>query len=204
MRVLAVPDLHFHGHARLSQVDCVANQALCAKQMVRAYPTVRMYKDGDPVHFELFTGERTDTALLKFIQEQMATYKVCHNPTEASGAWETASPSDGLSGSLACGQVVTKLLKHANEALPDLLAYKYTVHSNVYDAKDASGSRDAEPSIDFKYDLSPISIVVQQERIPTYKFITSSCAIIGGVFTVIGLLENVLHVTHQSLSKKQI
>ena len=32
------------------------------KMMVRAYPTVRMYKDGDPAHFELFTGERTDTA----------------------------------------------------------------------------------------------------------------------------------------------
>ena len=94
--------------------------------------------------------------------------------------------------------------RDANEALPDLLAYKYTVHSNVYDAKDASGSRDAEPSIDFKYDLSPISIVVQQERMPAYRFLTSSCAIIGGVFTVIGLLENIIHATTEALNKKQI
>ena len=56
-----IPDLHFHGHARLAQVDCVDQQAFCAKSMVRAYPTVRMYKDGDPNHFELFTGERTDS-----------------------------------------------------------------------------------------------------------------------------------------------
>ena len=37
-----------------------------------------MYKDGDPNHFELFTGERTDTALIHFIQEHMALYKKSH------------------------------------------------------------------------------------------------------------------------------
>ena len=61
-----------------------------------------------------------------------------------------------------------------------------------------------EPAIEFKYDLSPISIVVQQERMPLYRFITSSCAIIGGVFTVIGLFENVIHTTTSALNKKTI
>ena len=100
-------------------------------------------------------------------------------------------------------KVVTKQVKHVDTASLDLLAYKYTVHSNVYDTKAEGGDR-AEPSIDFKYDLSPISIVVQQERMPLYRFITSSCAIIGGVFTVIGLLENLIHVTGQQFTKKQI
>lgn len=95
-------------------------------------------------------------------------------------------------------KVVTKLLKHA-DASSYLLAYKYTVHSNMYDQKEEGGG---EPTIDFKYDLSPISIVVQEERMPLYRFITSSCAIIGGVFTVIGLLENIIHVTQQQFSKK--
>ena len=31
---------------------------------IRAYPTVRMYKNGDPVNFELFTGARSVEALL--------------------------------------------------------------------------------------------------------------------------------------------
>ncbi len=73
------------------------------------------------------------------------------------------------------------------------------VHSNKYEEPN-----DGEPEIDFKYDLSPVSIVVQQERVPAYKFITSSCAIIGGVFTVIGLLENVIHHTASAISKKTI
>jgi hypothetical protein len=95
-------------------------------------------------------------------------------------------------------KVVTKLLKHTGRAA-DLLSYKYTVHSNMYQVGDRE-----EPSIEFKYDLSPISIVVQEERMPLYRFITSSCAIIGGVFTVIGLIENLIHTTSKALSKKEI
>ena len=379
-----IPDLHFHGHARLAQVDCVDQQAFCQKSLIRAYPTVRMYKDGDPDHFELFTGERTDTALLNFIREQMALYKVSHavarkeasaqytvkhgalsagsdlyrakmsteaaqtycgsNPSCAGFTWQSLLPaaapskkrvvetaliyfkggisatqafasmnsdqqwtsyikqsnrtetlahsaagsiSHGPEGCLIAGhlnvrkvpgtlrfalhttghdheahlinsshtvnelwfgepvsryqrsrmpaadeeellsptshrldglpfispeagrahvhylKVVTKVLKHS-DASDDLLAYKYTVHSNAYDTKEPGAKVAPEPSIDFKYDLSPISIVVQQERMPFYRFITSACAIIGGVFTVIGLLENIIHVTGQSFAKKQI
>jgi hypothetical protein len=49
-----------------------------------------------------------------------------------------------------------------------------------------------------------LRVVVEQERVPAYKFITSSCAIIGGVFTVIGLLENVIHHTASAITKKTI
>ena len=113
-----IPGLHFHGHARLSQVgrvadlrpsdgepspqpvppqlssspprfspqvDCVANQAFCGKNMIRAYPTVRMYKDGDPVNFELFTGARTVPTLIQFIQTQMDQYKLSHRVAHKEG-----------------------------------------------------------------------------------------------------------------------
>ena len=64
--------------------------------------------------------------------------------------------------------------------------------------------KDKEPTIEFRYDLSPISIVVNQESVPFYRFITSSCAIIGGVFTVIGILENIIHHSSSAFMKKQI
>ena len=83
--------------------------------------------------------------------------------------------------------------------MSDLLSYKYTVHSNMYEV-----GRQEEPSIEFKYDLSPISIVLKQESMPAYRFVTSSCAIIGGVFTVIGLLENIIHHTSSAVMKKTI
>eukprot|EP00962_Isochrysis_galbana_P005491 scaffold1487_cov116-Isochrysis_galbana.AAC.30 len=40
------------------KVDCVAHQDFCVKQLIRAYPTLRMYKNGKDDEFELFTGER--------------------------------------------------------------------------------------------------------------------------------------------------
>ena len=376
-----IPELQFHGHARLAQVDCVANQAFCQKNMIRAYPTVRMYKDGDPVHFELFTGARTVPALIGFIQQQMDMYKVSHsvarkanearfvvkhgalsagsdlyrarmdteaaqtycgnNPGCAGFTWQSRSPPpsppgakasfgpaeaplvyfkggisveqahrsmntdqawtsyiktsnatviESASSSLSHGpegcrlaghlsvrkvpgtlklalhstdhdhishminsshvvnelwfgeplsavqrrilpaadqaellsptshrldglpfvsadaghshvhylKVVTKVLKH-EKSFMDTLAYKYTVHSNRYETPPKE-----EPTIEFKYDLSPISIVLKQESMPAYRFVTSSCAIIGGVFTVIGLLENIIHHTSSAVMKKTI
>jgi len=376
-----IPELHFHGHARLAQVDCVENQAFCNRNMIRAYPTVRMYKDGDAVNFDLFTGARTVPAILGFIQQQMDLYKVAHRVAHKEGearfvikhgalaagsdlyrarldaeaaqtycgtnlacagfTWQSNPPhpqkhgqavagpeeaplvyfkghltveqaheklnndeswttyiklsntshAASAAGSLAHGpegcriaghlqvrkvpgtlklalhttehdhvahminsshvvnglwfgepisrsqrqhlpladqlelvsptshrldglpfvthdaghshvhylKVVTKVIKHPSQRVMDTLAYKYTVHSNKYEEPN-----DGEPVIEFKYDLSPISIVVQEDRVPAYKFITSSCAIIGGVFTVIGLLESVIHTTASAISKKTI
>jgi len=362
-----VPSLHFHGHARLAQVDCVENQAFCGQQMIRAYPTLRMYKDANMKDFELFTGSRTVQDILAFVQQQMTNYKKSHkivskrssahfemrrgalvvggdlyrakmsqadaqtycgnndgcmgftwakDPTSSEEipmiffkegkvesaqvnddeAWSSAlkvkkaQKTDSVSGSLAHGpegcmvaghlqvrkvpgtvsfvlhspehdhehhlinashlvnefwfgdplmpferrrlpkadalelesptshllehltfasneaghshthymKVVTKVLKHVSSAL-DTIAYKYTVHSNKFAATDGTA-----PNVEFKYDLSPISIVVHQSRMPTYRFVTSTCAIIGGVFTVIGFLENVIHHVGNSLLKKQI
>ena len=94
--------------------------------------------------------------------------------------------------------MVTRVQKHVYEPR-DTISYKYTVHSNKFAAPETE-----YPSIAFQYDLSPISIVVQQTRMPAYKFLTSSCAIIGGVFTIIGLLESLIHIAGQQLAKKEI
>jgi len=373
-----VPSLEFHGHTRLAQVDCVAFQEFCVKHMIRAYPTLRMYKDGNDKEFELFTDERSVGAILGFVRKQMDSYRTSHavlrkqhaarfevrrgalsagrdlyrakmpivaantfcgnneecigftyaaeempakdakpdpfmpgeNPliyfksgrageaqVNADKQWTSylkinnATAPVSSSGSLHHGpegcmvaghlrvrkvpgvlklvlhspehdhehalinsshavnefwygeplsrfqrsrlseadrfeidsptshrlesipfisdaagdshvhylKVVTKVVRHYSARDADTLVYKYTVHSNKYSSPEAQ-----EPSVDFKYDLSPISIVVQQQRMPAYRFVTSTCAIIGGVFTVIGIIEAVLHTATESFLKKQM
>ncbi len=44
-----------------------------------------MYKDGDPVNFELFTGARTVPSVIGFIQDQMDLYKVSHRVKHKEG-----------------------------------------------------------------------------------------------------------------------
>ena len=49
------------------------------------------------------------------------------------------------------------------------------------------------PEAKFSYDLSPMAVVVSNQGRRWYDFLTSLCAIIGGTFTVVGLLDSVLH-----------
>ena len=79
-----------------------------------------------------------------------------------------------------------------------LETYQYTVNNNHY--------QDGEslPSAVFAYDISPMQVTVTEVRQSLAAFLTSICAIIGGVFTVIGLLENVIHHTASAITKKTI
>lgn len=73
-------------------------------------------------------------------------------------------------------------------------AYEYTVHSHTFNTEDI-------PAAKFSYDMSPIQIVVREKRKAFYHFVTTLCAIIGGIFTVAGIVDGVFH-TSVRLAKK--
>lgn len=56
-------------------------------------------------------------------------------------------------------------------------SYDYTAHSNVFNSP-------AVPVAKFHYELSPMQVVITENRRSFSHFITNVCAIIGGVFTV--------------------
>ena len=45
------------------------------------------------------------------------------------------------------------------------------------------------PQARFAYDISPMAVVVRKEDRKWYDFLTSLCGIIGGTFTVVGLID---------------
>lgn len=49
------------------------------------------------------------------------------------------------------------------------------------------------PGVFFFYDISPIKVVVREAQKPFLHFLTQLCAIIGGVFTVAGIVDAVIH-----------
>jgi len=49
------------------------------------------------------------------------------------------------------------------------------------------------PGVFFFYDISPIKVVVSEAAKPFLHFLTQLCAIIGGVFTVAGIVDAVVH-----------
>jgi hypothetical protein len=48
------------------------------------------------------------------------------------------------------------------------------------------------PKAIFSYDLSPMSIMIESVPKKWYDFVCSICAVIGGSFTVVGILSGLL------------
>jgi len=65
--------------------------------------------------------------------------------------------------------------------------YQLQVHSNKISDKDIV------PTSKISYDISPLNVVVRETRRSAAEFLTGLCAIIGGVFTVLGLFDSVVY-----------
>lgn len=71
----------------------------------------------------------------------------------------------------------------------DLMTYQVLQSSQL-----AFYREDVVPEAKFIYDLSPIAVTYRRSSRPWYDYITSVMAIVGGTFTVVGMLESALNV----------
>jgi len=58
------------------------------------------------------------------------------------------------------------------------------------------------PGVFFMYELSPIMVHFREQRKSFAHFITGVCAIIGGVFTVAGIIDSFIYQGMRTLKKK--
>jgi len=77
-----------------------------------------------------------------------------------------------------------------------LETYQYTVNNNDYDDSESL------PSAVFAYDISPMQVQVREVRQSLSTFLTQICAVIGGVFTVTGLLDGAFFHSSNALRRK--
>jgi hypothetical protein len=57
------------------------------------------------------------------------------------------------------------------------------------------------PGVFFIYDISPIMVKFTEKRPSLSYFLTSLCAIVGGVFTVAGIIDGILYEGGSMLSR---
>lgn len=60
------------------------------------------------------------------------------------------------------------------------------------------------PGVFFFYDLSPIKVTFQEERSSFMTFLTSACAIVGGIFTVSGIVDALIWSGQRAMRKKRM
>ncbi|KAF6041558.1 ERGIC3 [Bugula neritina] len=58
------------------------------------------------------------------------------------------------------------------------------------------------PGTFFIYEFSPMMVKYKEKRRSLFHFLTSLCAIIGGVFTVAGLIDAAIYHSVRSIQKK--
>lgn len=81
-----------------------------------------------------------------------------------------------------------------------------TIKSNQYSVtetfKEPVPGSGALPGVFFFYDLSPVQVTYQEERRTFISFLTSACAIVGGLFTVAGIVEGTLFAGSRAIKRK--
>jgi hypothetical protein len=74
----------------------------------------------------------------------------------------------------------------------------YSKAAMVYQMLEASQvmayGPDDVPEARFSFDLSPMAVVISKKSMALYEFVTHICALIGGTFTVVGLMSGALNL----------
>ncbi|CAJ0914084.1 unnamed protein product, partial [Mesorhabditis belari] len=81
-------------------------------------------------------------------------------------------------------------------------SYQYTYGHKEYLSYHHSGR--VIPAVWFKYELQPITVRRTEYRQSFYTFLTSVCAVVGGTFTVAGIIDSTFFTIHEMIKKQQL
>jgi thiol-disulfide isomerase/thioredoxin len=295
----------------IAKVDCVTHHDLCQEQSIQAYPTLRLFVDGEQWQGGDYRGHRTILELVEwlyFVEEQFVSdenLRNLHHAHQAARerlAGENASkeeqkwqdemiqhkkrlhhewkqedhPGCQLAGHLLLDRApgnfhilarskhhdlaphMTNVSHMVNELFvgdptakhwikegrsllpPDLKDKISPMDGNIYPTMNLHesyhhylklittkvegmkmGSRelrsyqmlansqlalytgDTTPEAKFAYDLSPIAVTYSYRGRQWYEYLTSIFAIVGGVFTCVGIIEGSLHATATVVKRRR-
>jgi hypothetical protein len=78
---------------------------------------------------------------------------------------------------------------------PPMHVYQFTASANKI-------VNQQMPSLYFRYDFSPVTVLYRETHENLSHFLVQLCAVIGGVFTVAGIVDSLLHKSIVEFSKK--
>ncbi|GAB2219435.1 hypothetical protein Droror1_Dr00007070 [Drosera rotundifolia] len=81
----------------------------------------------------------------------------------------------------------------------------YTIYSNQFSVTEhfrSSQSGRYVPGVFFVYDISPIKVTFTEKHMSFLHFITNVCAIVGGIFTVSGIVDSAVYHGQKAIRKK--
>ncbi|KAI8897906.1 endoplasmic reticulum vesicle transporter-domain-containing protein [Globomyces pollinis-pini] len=124
-------------------------------------------------------------------------------------AWGITNPLDGIAkkatGAYETFQYYIKVVSTEFEFRngTSLLTNQFASTEHKRDVTPLYGNIPSSmPGVFFNYDISPMLVKYKEYRKPFTHFITDLCAIIGGVFTVAGMIDGVLYTAEKRMRAK--
>lgn len=122
------------------------------------------------------------------------------------------NPLDGVfinQTTSAASQAATGMWQYFLKVVPTIYSdvRNNTIYSNQYSVTEHFKRAEIQqgqnmPGVFFFYDLSPIKVQYREEYKSFTHFLTSVCAIVGGVFTVSGLIDSFIYHGQKAIKKK--
>jgi hypothetical protein len=94
-------------------------------------------------------------------------------------------------------KVVPSAVQYLNST--ELSTNQYSV--TQYEKAQTDGSR-SMPGVFFNYDISPMKVIYTESKKSFSSFLTGVCAIVGGIFTVAGLLDTFIYSAERAIKRK--
>ena len=144
----------------------------------------------------------------QFLLHEMQQYNASHTIDHLSFGTPFPlqySPLDGATQSIDIRQGISAHFQYFIKIVPTIYTYsdgrqidsaQYSVTSQTHYITLADAYRQDSrriPGLFFVYDLSPFMVGIKEKVVPLSTFLCGVCAIVGGVFSVVGLLDGIIH-----------
>ncbi|KAJ3045778.1 Endoplasmic reticulum-Golgi intermediate compartment protein 3 [Rhizophlyctis rosea] len=98
-------------------------------------------------------------------------------------------------------KVVSTKFNFRNRTTVHTNQFSVTEHERDTTPKLGSGTSGL-PGVFFNFDISPMLVIYTEYKKPFAHFLTDVCAIVGGVFTVAGIIDSFIYTAEKTLKKK--
>ncbi|CAG2202118.1 endoplasmic reticulum-Golgi intermediate compartment protein 1-like isoform X2 [Mytilus edulis] len=124
---------------------------------------------------------------------------------EVKGSFNPLEDVDRSAGqALATHDYIVKVVPSVYEDTSRNIIYPYQYTYSYREVMQYGHGGRVVPAIWFRYELSPITVRYIEKNKPFYTFLTTVCAIVGGTFTVAGILDSCIFTAAEIFKKAEL